>query len=96
MRAASAVDGITDYGFYYFVAPLVSVVDTVRATQMHVNTDFCSSPHLLVSEMTHTCETMSKGHSLSGNQKTLGWIDSQPKMLKVVEQQRPVSDKLPF
>ncbi len=44
MRSASAVDSITD-GFYYFVA---SGVDTVRATQMHMNTEFRSSPCLFV------------------------------------------------
>ncbi len=68
-RAASSVDSITDYNGFYCIlsrrAPLASGVDTVRATQIHVNTEFCSSPRLFVSEMTHTCETV-KMHVSAG------------------------------
>ncbi len=50
---------------YYFAAPLASGVDTVRATQMHVNNQFRSSLHLFVSEMTHTRKTV-KMHVSAG------------------------------
>ncbi len=60
MRAASAVDSITDYGFCC-AALLASGVDM----QMHVNTQFRSSPCLFVSEMSHTRETV-KMHVSAG------------------------------
>ncbi len=51
--AASSVDGITDYNGFYSIlsrctAPLESGVDTVRAMQMQVNTEFRSLPRLFV------------------------------------------------
>ncbi len=38
-------------------APLASGVDLVRATQMHVNTEFRSLLRLFVPEITHKCKT---------------------------------------
>ncbi len=40
----TSVDSIT----FCHAGPLSSGVDTVRATQMHVNTEFSSLPHLFV------------------------------------------------
>ncbi len=64
MCTASAVDRITNYGLLFCrVVPFASGIDTVRVTQMHVNTQFHSS--LFVSEMTHTHETV-KMHVSAG------------------------------
>ncbi len=38
------------------VTPHTSDVDTVRATQMHINTEFHSLPHLFEPEMTKLCQ----------------------------------------
>ncbi len=43
---------------FYRVMLLASSVDTVRATQMHVNTELHSPPLLFVPEMTRMRETV--------------------------------------
>ncbi len=86
-HAASSVDSITDNSTVFCrVAPLASGVDTVRATQMHVNIEFCSLPRLFVPEMTHTCETVKMHVSASILVNTVAYgLDEGKQLIKKMD-----------